>query len=192
MRVLVTDRSRIDVTLDAAPYKRLQRWHFFHINAGSAILRLHLAHPLGAGPHRLYWKATGEGDHTVRRTTTPLRVLADGTRAHAANPAQILSVLGQRSLQGTGLRGMTVRPMAPEQAILFATYHDVAVVVVDADLSGIAYVQTLRRVFPTTAVVALSASGARRAELAQSGAHAVPAATSSAALIALVRGLATS
>jgi hypothetical protein len=192
MRVLVTDRSRIDVTLDAAPYKRLQRWHFFHINAGSAILRLHLAHRLGAGPHRLYWKATGEGDHTVRRTTTPLRVIADGTRAHAANPVQVLSVLGQRALDAAALRGMTVRPMAPEQAILFATYHDVSVIVVDADLTGVAFVQTVRRVFPTTAVVALSASGSRRAQLAQSGAHAVPAGTSSAALVALVRRLATS
>jgi adhesin/invasin len=70
-RMLLTTAGRIDVTLDAYPYKRIQRWHFFHVKAGETILRMKLRHPLKSGTYRLFWKATSAADHTVLRPASP-------------------------------------------------------------------------------------------------------------------------
>jgi hypothetical protein len=80
--------------------------------------------------------------------------------------------------------------MTVEQSILYATYHDVAVVLVDADAYGVQAVATLRTVFPATSVVALSKSPARRAQLAKLRATALPRSTPSSQLAALVARLA--
>ena len=188
--MLVTDHARIDVTLDSAPYTRIQRWHFFHVKPGSTILRLRLARPLAPGVHRLYWKATAESDHAVRRTSTPLRVLAHGAKAHAAHPAQIVASLGGRPLRAPASASVNVRTGTVEQAVLYATYHDVAVFVVDADLYGAPSVATLRTVFPTTRVVVLSKRASLRARLTRLGALALPSSTPAAQLAALVARLA--
>ena len=56
-----------------------------------------------------------------------------------------------------------VSRLTPDQAFLYASYHDVRVIVVDADLYGPALPRDLNRVFQSAAVVALSKNGARRA-----------------------------
>jgi hypothetical protein len=82
-----------------------------------------------------------------------------------------------------------VQATTPEQAFIFATYHDVALILVDADVYGVEFVRNVRTVFPSTAVVALSKSGSRRVQLSQIGAVALPASTTSASLAWLVARL---
>ncbi|HEX4526832.1 MAG TPA: Ig-like domain-containing protein, partial [Gaiellaceae bacterium] len=79
-RALATTTARIDVTLDAYPYHRLQRWHFFHVRPGATILRLPLRPRLRPGLYRVFWKATSDADHTVARRITPLRILGHSAR----------------------------------------------------------------------------------------------------------------
>jgi methionine-rich copper-binding protein CopC len=183
-RVLVTAAARIDVTLDANPWKRVQRWHFFHVKPGATILKLKLNRPLPPGDYRLFWKATSESDHTVGRRITPLRELGRGAQAHST-PNQIVVAAGARSLAGRPAHSR-VEAATPEEAYLFATYHDVSVMVVNADLYGVEFVKDVRVVFPNTTIVALSKNPARLAQLARLGCVAVPASISDAQLAKLI------
>jgi DNA-binding NarL/FixJ family response regulator len=76
----------------------------------------------------------------------------------------------------------------PEQSFEVASTRDASVVIVDADKYGVQFVRNLRRVFPTTPVVALSKSKVTFAILARQGAGviALPASTPAAKIAALV------
>jgi hypothetical protein len=171
-RALVSSTARIDVTLDAAPYKRVQRWHYFHIRPGATVLRMKLSQRLKPGTYRLYWKATSDSDHTVQRRITPASIVAKSSALHTAKPARVVVVMpdARGTQPARSLYPALVERTTAEQAIVFATYHDVAVVVVDADREGMRLVRTLRTVFPNTAVVAVSAKSSTRNAAARSGA----------------------
>ncbi|HZT91093.1 MAG TPA: invasin domain 3-containing protein [Gaiellaceae bacterium] len=184
-RVAVTASARIDVTLDANPWNRLQRWHFFHVAPGATIVKLRLRAPLQPGDYRLFWKATSLSDHSVSRRITPLRILAKKARAHGT-PNQVLVLAGARSLASARPANARLSRVTPEQAYLFATYHDVSVVVVDTALYGAQLARNLHTVFPNTAVVALARSPYTRTSLARGGCVAVPASTTTKQLVALI------
>ena len=76
--------------------------------------------------------------------------------------------------------------MTSNEAYLYATYHDVSVIVLNLDASSIAEVRTLRRVFPATAIIALSKDSKKRAAAQAAGAVAAPASVSNRKLAALV------
>jgi methionine-rich copper-binding protein CopC len=191
-RALITGRARIDVTLDARPYVRIQRWHFFHVKAGATMIQLPIARGLAPGLYRLYWKATSEADHSVRRLVTPLVILGPKARPHTAKPPKVVVVgTSLRSTQAVMPRlGVRVEQVTGEQLFLYATYHDVSVIVVDADVTGVPYIRALHKLFPSTAIVARSAHAARRAVLSRLDATAVPASMPAAQLAALVQKLA--
>jgi hypothetical protein len=184
-RVSLTSASRIDVTLDAYPYKRLHRWHFFHVTAGHSVLRLRLAQPLRAGQYRLFWKATSDADRSVRRQITPLSVARS---AKASRSAKLLTVsaAGARTPQSTG---SMLYETSVEQAFLYATYHDVRGFVLAADAFDPATVRALRAVYPHRAVIVLTdaTSVARSARAA--GASTLPAHASAATVASLVAKL---
>ena len=166
------------------PYKRLQRWHFFHRTTGS-LLNLTLSRTLKPGVYRLYWKATSDATHEVIRQITPLRVTAKTAPAHAAKPAQIVVVSNAtRTVQNAfpEVKGGRVQQSSADEAFVYATYHDVSVFVVDASTTRLGVVRSLHRVFPTATVVVASKSGATRAAAAKAGAVAVPPAGVSAAV----------
>ena len=79
-----------------------------------------------------------------------------------------------------------VRKLTAEQAYLYATYHNVSVIVLDADTYGLTLIQNLREVFPSTAVIAISKSPQTLARAARLGAIAVPANASPTKLSALI------
>ena len=191
-RVSITDRARVDVTLDGKPFRRIQRWHFFHVKAGSTILTLKLLHTLPAGTYDLHWKATSDATKVVQRKITTIRVVAT-TRSRSQN---VVSISGGRTTQGLTNGLKHVSRLTPDQAFLYASYHDVRVIVVDADLYGPALARDLHQVFPSATVVALSKNGGRRAALTSKGIVAVPASTPPAQVAALVarllRGLTSS
>jgi hypothetical protein len=190
-RVLVTGRARIDVTLDARPYVRIHRWHFFNVKAGPTMLRLSLGRGLKPGVYRLYWKATSKADHSVHRLVTPLVILGPHARSHTKPPQIVVVGNSLRSTQAVlPPLGMHVERSTGERAFLYATYHDVSVIVVDADVMGLPYIRALRTVFPSTTIVARSARASRRAALTRLGATAVPASMSAARFAALVQRLA--
>jgi hypothetical protein len=188
-RALVTTGGRVDVTLDARPWVRIQRWHFLHVKPGATLLRLKLRSPLRPGTYRLFWKASSDVDHTVQRRVTPLTILARGARVHSASSPQVL-VIGSGSKSIAGVPRVTVAAVAPEQAYLYATYHDVGAIVVDVDTQGLRLVQSLHMVFPNTAIVALSRQPSRLAAATRLGAVAVPASTPRAQLTKLLLALA--
>jgi hypothetical protein len=189
-RILLTQRSRVDVTLDAKPYLRVQRWHFLHVKPGATVLRLKLRHALRTGTYRLYWKATTDPSREVQRRITPLAVIAPFARAHAASPAQVVVVSdASRSTQAVpSTPNGTVRKLSSEETYLFATYHDVSVIVLDMDAHALPFLESLRTVFPTTTVIAISTRSAVRAAAARDGAVAVPPSPPSklASLVALL------
>ncbi|HEY6962615.1 MAG TPA: invasin domain 3-containing protein [Gaiellaceae bacterium] len=152
-RVLLTERGRVDVTLDARPYVRIQRWHFFHVSPGATILRLKLRTPLRPGTYRLYWKATGESSRQVARRITPLRMLPNRGSLHAGSPPDVVVVTSPRLEQSAASLPGRVHPLTAEQTYLYATYHDVPVIAVDASAPHL--VASLRTVFPSTNVVAV-------------------------------------
>jgi hypothetical protein len=95
-RVSTTDRARVDVTLDAKPFRRMQRWHFFHVKAGTTILTLRLLHTLPAGSYDLHWKATSDVTKLVQRKVTTIQVVATtGSRSQ-----NVVSVSSGRTTQG--------------------------------------------------------------------------------------------
>ena len=181
----ITDRARVDVTLDGKPFRRIQRWHFFHVKAGSTILTLKLLHTLPAGTYDLHWKATSDATKVVQRKITTIRVVA--TNRSRRRTSSRSRVAGQRRASRKALKH--VNRLTPDEAFLYASYHDVRVIVVDTDLYGPALARDLHQVFPSATVVALSENGGRRAALKSKGIVAVPASTPSAQVAALVARL---
>jgi hypothetical protein len=187
-RILLTEPARVDVTLDARPYVRIQRWHLLHVNAGATIVKLTLRKPLHPGTYRLYWRATGDSTHTVQRRVTPLTIIPPHAAPHAAAPPEIvvLSDTGRTAQAISKPKKGRIRKLTPEQAYLFATYHDVSVIVLDADTYGVALIKNLRTVFPSTAVIAISKNPQTLATVARLGAIAVPANVPTSKLAALI------
>jgi len=186
-RALVTGRARIDVTLDAKPYRRIQRWHFRHVGTGATILRMPLAHPLRPGVYRLYWKATGDSDHSVQRTVTPLVILAPRANTHSAQTPQIVVVNGIRSTQAIAKpKHSHIENASTEQAYIYATYHDVSVIVLNVDIYGLPLLKSFRTVFPQTALIAISKKPSTLASAARLGAIAVPSDASTARIATLI------
>jgi len=186
-RVLVTDGARIDVTLDAKPYHRIQRWHFKHVGSGATILRMRLAQTLRPGTYRLYWKATADSDHSVRRELTPLVIRGRRAKVHTASTPQIVIVDGSRStLAVAKLREGHVEKISAEETYTYASYHDVSVIVLNIDAGGLMLLKNLRTVFPQTAVIALSNRPATRAAAGRLGAMTAPASTSATKLATLI------
>jgi hypothetical protein len=183
-RVLLSGRARIDVTLDAKPYRRIQRWHFTHVDAGATILRLKLRQTLPAGSYRLFWKATSLAGVSIRRRVTPLQIVGSA-RVHAAMTPQIVIIDNARQTVASQPRGHVVK-LTGEQAYLYATYHDVSVIVLDVDPDRIQLVKSLRTIFPSTAVIAFSKDPAKLTAAAKAGAIAVPPSTSAAKLALLI------
>jgi hypothetical protein len=186
-RVLVTDGARIDVTLDAKPYHRIQRWHFKHVRSGATILRMRLVQKLRPGTYRLYWKATSTSDQSVRRELTPLVIRGRHAKAHTASTPQIVIVDGNRStLAVAKLRKGHVEKISAEETYAYASYHDVSVIVLNVDAGGLKLLRDLRAVFPQTVVIAISNRPSTRAAAVRLGAVAAPASTSATKLAALI------
>jgi hypothetical protein len=183
-RVSITDRARVDVTLDAKPYRRVQRWHFFDVKPGATILTLKLLHTLPAGTYDLHWKATSPATKIVVRKITTIRV-ATKAASHSRN---VVSIADGRMTQGITKGQPHVSRLTPDQAFLYATYHDVRVLLVDADLHGPELARDLHTVFPSATVVAISKSPARRAALKSRGIVAVAPSQAAATVAQLLRG----
>ena len=184
-RVSITDRARVDVTLDAKPYRRMQRWHVLNVKPGATILTLKLLRTLPAGTYDLHWKATSTATKVVVRKITTIRVVAK-TSSHSRN---VVSITGGRTTQGITKGQPHVSRLTPDQAFLYATYHDVRVLLVDADLHGPALARDLHVVFPSATVVAISNNPGRRAALKSRGIVVVPASTPPGEVAALVARL---
>ena len=106
-RTLMTNRARIDVTLDARPYHRIQRWHFRHVGSGAAVVQMKLTYPLKPGMYQLYWKATSDATGTVKRSITSLVIAAPHAKAHIAKPAADRRHRGKASRRGRSARRCT-------------------------------------------------------------------------------------
>jgi DNA-binding NarL/FixJ family response regulator len=90
-----------------------------------------------------------------------------------------------RQTIATQPHGHVVR-LTSEEAYLYATYHDVSVIVLDVDTDRIQLVRSLRTIFPSTAVIAFSRDPAKIAAAAKAGAIAGPPSSSTAKLDALI------
>jgi hypothetical protein len=101
----------------------------------------------------------------VLRKVIPLRV----ARAGAPRPKLVVSVSGGRVTQSATKGIARVQHAGPEQAFVFATYHDVRVFVVDADTHGMRLARELHRVYPGAATIAVSRSASSRAVLRRTG-----------------------
>jgi adhesin/invasin len=183
-RVLLSGRARIDVTLDAKPFRRIQRWHYMQVHAGATILPLKLRQKLPPGSYRLFWKATSLADGSIVRRITRLQIVGS-SRVHAATPPQIVIIDSSGQTIANLPRADMVR-LPSEQAFQYATYHDVSVILLNVDSDRIQLLKSLRTVFPSTAVIAFSKDPARLAAAAKAGAIAVPRSTSPAELKALI------
>ena len=126
-----------------------------------------------AGTYDLHWKATSDATKVVQRKITTIRVVA----TNSSRSQNVVSISGGRTTQGLTHGLKHVSRLTPDQAFLYATYHDVRVIVVDADLYGPALARDLHQVFPSATVVALSKNSGRRAALKSKGIVAVPAST---------------
>ena len=164
----------------------MQRWHFFHVKAGSTILTLKLLHTLPAGTYDLHWKATSDVDEG-----RPAEDHDDPRRRDERSRSQnVVSISGGRTTQGVTHGLKHVSRLTPDQAFLYATYHDVRRDPrrrrpVRAARSRATCTRCSRR----RRVVALSKNGGRRAALKSKGIVAVPASTPPAQLAALVARL---
>ena len=126
----------------------------------------------------------------MQRRITPLQILAPRAGSHVAATAKVVVIGNGRGPQSVAkVRHAHVETLTSEQAYVYATSHDVSVIVVNADVNGVQLVQTLRAVFPSTAVIAISRHAATRAAAQRSGAIAVPASTTAVQLTALIDGL---
>jgi hypothetical protein len=189
VRILATAPATVSATLDGINYRRIQRWSF-PAAAGASVHTLQFAHKLQPGTYTLYWLARSSDGGTYR-TSQKIRVITVAAKAHTANPAQIILTAGQTTAAARAMHGIGQTIEAtPEQSFEVASTRDAAVVIVDADKYGVQLVRDLRKVFPTTAVVALSKSKVTLAILARQGAIALPASTPAAKLAALVSTLA--
>jgi hypothetical protein len=188
VRILATSPATISATLDGMNYRRIERWSF-PAAAGASVHTLQLTHKLQPGTYTLYWLGRSS-DGATYRTSQKIRVITVVAKAHTANPAQIILTVGQTATAARAMRGIGQAIEAtPEQSFEVASTRDASVVIVDADKYGLQLVRDLRKVFPTTAVVALSKSKATLAILARQGAIALPASTPAAKLAALVNTL---
>jgi hypothetical protein len=183
-RILVSGRARIDVTLDARPFRRIQRWHYLQVNAGATILLPKLRQKLPPGSYRLFWKATSLVDGSVARRITRLQVVGS-SRVHAATTPQIMIIDNSGQTVANMPHADIVR-LSSEQAFEYATYHDVSVILLDVDADRIPLLKSLRTVFPSTTVIAISNDSAKLAAATKAGAIAVPRSTSAAKLRALI------
>ena len=190
-RIQSTLPARIAATLDAAGFRRIQRWHFT-MNAGSSLHTLTLRNRLAPGTYTMYWLGR-TADGSSYRTQQTLLVIGKGAKAHTAKPAQIILTVGpattktaQRTMQSVG---QTIEA-TPEQAFDLAASHDASVIIVDADKYGVKLVRQLSAVFPTTYVVALSKSPVTLEAIRREHAIAVPASTPPAKIAKLVQKLA--
>ena len=183
-RVLLSGRARIDVTLDAKPFRRIRRWHFTQVHAGATILPLELRHELPPGSYRLFWKATSLADGSIARRITRLQIVGS-SRVHAGMTPQIVVIDGSRQTVASQAHAHVVW-LTSEQAYLYATYHDVSAILVNVDSDRLQLLNSLRTVFPSTAVIAFSNDPGKLAAAAKAGAIAVPRSTSAAKLNALI------
>jgi hypothetical protein len=189
VRILATAPAKIAATLVGANYRRIQRWSF-PATAGASVHTLRLANQLKAGTYTLYWLGR-TADGGTYRTSQKIRVITAAAKAHTANPAQIILTVSastksaQRAVQWAG---QTIEA-TPEQSFDVASTRDASVVIVDADKYGVKLVRDLRKVFPTTAIVALSKSKVTLAILARRGAFALPSSTRPTRIAALVEKL---
>jgi methionine-rich copper-binding protein CopC len=188
-RVLLSARARVDVTLDASPFRRIQRWHFMQVHAGATILPTKLREKLEPGSYRLFWKATSLADGSVARRITRVQIVGS-SRVHAGTTPQIV-IIGNSHKTVTGVPNAEMLTLSSEQAFEYATYHDVSVILVDIDPDRMRLLKSLRTVFPSTVVIAVSKDPAKLAAAAKAGAIAVPRSTSAASLNALIARLLT-
>jgi hypothetical protein len=188
-RVLLSGRARVDVTLDASPFRRIQRWHFMQVHAGATILPTKLREKLEPGSYRLFWKATSLADGSVARRITRVQIVGS-SRVHAGTTPQIV-IIGNSHKTVTGVPNAEMLTLSSEQAFEYATYHDVSVILVDIDPDRMRLLKSLRTVFPSTVVIAVSKDPAKLAAAAKAGAIAVPRSTSAASLNALIARLLT-
>jgi hypothetical protein len=183
-RVLLSGRARIDVTLDAKPFRRIQRWHYTQARAGATIVPLKLRQTLSPGSYRLFWKATSLADGSIERRITRLQVVGS-SRVHAALTPQIVVIGSSAQTVASQPHAHVVR-LTSEEAYLYATSHDVSVIVLDIDPDRMQLLKALRTVFPSTAVIAFSKDPAKLAVAAKAGAIAIPRSTSAAKLRVLI------
>jgi len=104
---------------------------------------------------------------------------------HAATTPQLVVIDSSRHTLASEPRANTVW-LTTDQAYSYATYHDVSAILIDIDSDRIQLLQSLRIVFPSTTVIALSKDPAKLAAAAKAGAIAVPRSMSPAKLNSLV------
>jgi hypothetical protein len=183
-RVLATAPAKIAATLDGAHYRRIQRWSF-PAKAGATIRTLRLRQRLRPGVYTLYWSGR-TADGSMYRTSQKIRVIAAKAKAHTASIVTV--VASERSaLDASGLLEAT-----PETSFDLVARREAAVVIVDVDAYGVQLARDLHRVFPDTAVIAISKSASSRAAARRAGAvavrHSAPAATLRRLVARLARG----
>jgi hypothetical protein len=189
VRILSSVPAKIAATLDGSHYKRLGSWHFT-ASAGSSLHTLKFAHAMKPGTYTLYWLGQTTGSSV--RTTQQIRIIPPKAKAHTAKPAQVVLTVSDKSQRTTqsiaGPLGQTLEA-TPSQTFNVTEQHDASVVIVDADLYGLPLVRQLRRVFPTTSLIALSRNQKTLAAAAKAGAIALPASTPSAQIAKIVARL---
>ncbi|HEX3805677.1 MAG TPA: Ig-like domain-containing protein [Gaiellaceae bacterium] len=189
VRILSSVPAKVAATLDGAHYKRVGSWRFTAA-AGSSLHTLKFTHTLKPGTYTLYWLGQTAGSSV--RTTQQIRIIAPKAKAHTAKPAQVVLTVSDESQRTTqsiaGTLGQTLEA-TPDQTFNVTEQHDASVVIVNVDLYGLAFVRQIRRVFPTTAVIALSRNQKTLAAAAKTGAVAISSSTASAKIAALVTRL---
>ena len=76
--------------------------------------------------------------------------------------------------------------LSSEQAFDYATYHDISVVVVNLDTSGLRFAREFRTIFPETAMIAISKNATSRAAATRFGAVAARNDATSARITSLI------
>jgi hypothetical protein len=190
VRVLTTAPAKIAATLDGAHFNRLQSWSFA-AKAGSSLRTLTFRRTLKPGTYTLYW--LGQTNGSTVRTKQTIQIIPPKAKAHTAKPAQVvLTVDGTKAPRSTeaagGALGETLHA-TPDQTFGVTETHDAAVVIVNVDQYGLPLVVQLRKVFPTTAVIALSNNRKTLAAAAKAGAIALPASTPPSQIAAIVARL---
>jgi len=118
---------------------------------------------------------------------TPLVILAPRANTHSAQTPQIVVVNGIRSTQAIAKpKHSHIENASTEQAYIYATYHDVSVIVLNVDIYGLPLLKSFRTVFPQTALIAISKKPSTLASAARLGAIAVPSDASTARIATLI------
>ena len=90
----------------------------------------------------------------------------------------------------TKLAGAHSQQLSSAQAFDYATYHDISVVVVNLDASGLPFAREFRTIFPETAMIAISNNATSRAAATRFGAIVARNDATSAQIASLIaRGL---